>query len=95
MDENEVKEVEQNENTNTTSSVGEKKLNICGLLSFIFSLVGLLILGLPLGTAAVVLGIIGIVKFNPETQKAKWMAITGLAVGAVDVVFVLLYTSIL
>ena len=94
MDENEVKQ-EENVSTNTTSSQEETKLNICGLLSFIFSLVGLLILGLPLGIAAVVLGIVGIVKFNPDTQKCKWMAITGTAVGAVDVVFVLLFTSML
>ena len=94
MDENEVKQ-EENVSTNTTSSQEEKKLNICGLLSFIFSLVGLLILGLPLGIAAVVLGIVGIVKFNPDTQKCKWMAITGTAVGAVDVVFVLLFASML
>ena len=37
MDENEVKQ-EENVSTNTTSSQEEKKLNICGLLSFIFSL---------------------------------------------------------
>ena len=91
MDENEVKQ-EENVNTKTTSQE-EKKLNICGLLSFIFSLVGLLILGLPLGIAAVVLGIIGITKFDPTTQKYKWMAITGTAVGAADAIFVLLFTS--
>ncbi len=91
MDENEVKQ-EENVNTKTTSQE-EKNLNICGLLSFIFSLVGLLILGLPLGIAAVVLGIIGITKFDPTTQKYKWMAITGTAVGAADAIFVLLFTS--
>ena len=94
MDENEVKQ-EENVNTNTTTSKEDKKLNICALLSFIFSLVGLLILGLLLGIAAVVLGIIGINKFDPDTQKCKWMAITGTAVGAVDVVFVLLFASML
>ncbi len=90
MDENnEVNEVQQNENTNTGTLNEEKKLNICGLLSFIFSLVGLLILGLPLGIAAVILGIIGVVKFDSEKQKYKWMGIVGICVGALDAIFVL------
>ena len=93
MDENEVKQ-DENLNTNETNSQ-EKALNICGLLSFIFSLVGLIIFGLPLGIAALVLGIIGINKFDSEKQKCKWMAITGTAVGAVDVVFVLLFASMI
>lgn len=89
MDENEVKEVEQNENVNTSSNE-EKSLNVCGLLSFILSLVGLFILGLPLGIAAVVLGIVGIVKFDREKQKYKWMGIVGLCVGAFDIVGVII-----
>ncbi len=89
MDENEVKEVEQNENVNTSSNE-EKNLNVCGLLSFILSLVGLFILGLPLGIAAVVLGIVGIVKFDKEKQKYKWMGIVGLCVGAFDIVGVII-----
>ncbi len=88
MDENEVKEVEQNENvnTNTATSQEEKKLNTCGLLSFILSLVGLFIIAIPLGIASIILGIVGIVKFDKEKQKCKWMGIAGLCVGAFDVI---------
>ena len=87
MDENEVKKVE-NVNENTEANMNEEKsLNICALLSFIFSLVGLLVLPIPLGIAAVALGIVGIVKFDKEKQKYKWMAIAGLCIGAFDIVF--------
>ena len=47
---------------------------------------------IPLGIASIVLGIIGIVKFNAEKQKFKWMGIVGLCVGAVDVILVSMYT---
>lgn len=86
MDENEVKGVNQEENVNTNSVNEGKSLNICGLLSFIFSLLGLFVVAVPLGIAAVILGIIGIVKFNKEKQKYKWMGIVGLCVGTFDVV---------
>lgn len=95
MDENEVKEVNQEENVNTNSVNEEKSLNICGLLSFIFSLVGLLVYGLPLGIAAVILGIIGIVKFDKEKQKYKWMGIVGLCVGAFDMLSIVLSVATL
>lgn len=80
------------ENMGNTTNQGAKKANTPALLSFIFSLVGLLIAGLPCGIVAVVTGIIGIVKFNKETEKFKWMAIVGIIVGVLDVVAVLLNT---
>lgn len=81
----EENEVIKDSNTNT-----EKKLNICALLSFIFSLVGLFVYGLPLGIAAIILGIIGIVKSNKEKQNFKWMAIVGLVLGSIDIIAILL-----
>ena len=71
--------------------IGLRNNTLC-LISFIFSMIGLLIMGIPCGTVAVVTGIIGIVKFKPKEEKNKWMGIVGLCVGAVDVILVLMYT---
>ncbi len=80
------------QNMNSASGqTGNKKLNICCLLSFIFSMVGIVIFGLLCGIAATVLGIVGLTTFKPEEQTAKWQGITGLAVGVVEVVFMGLY----
>lgn len=64
----------------------EKKNNGLALASFILSLVGLVVAGIPCGTLAIIFGGISMFKFNPETQKNKWMAIVGLILGIVDVV---------
>lgn len=64
----------------------EKKNNGMALTSFILGLVGLFIFGIPCGVCAIIFGGLGMAKFNPETQKNKWMAITGLILGIVDVV---------
>lgn len=88
MDENEIKKVEQEENVNVNekvSSLEEKDINVCGLISFIFSIIGFFMFSIPLGITAIVLGIIGIVRFDAKRQKLKWMGIVGLCVGAVDV----------
>lgn len=76
---------------NTVESNSEKKNNALALASFICSLVGLLIFGMPCGLAAIVTGILGIVKFDEETEKNKWMAIVGLVLGAVDFVIVAIF----
>ena len=47
----------------------EKRFNNYALASFILSLVGLLVAGIPCGIAAFVTGILGLVKFNPEKEK--------------------------
>ena len=41
---------------------------------------------LPCGIVAVILGIIGTVSFKPEKNIAKWLGITGLVIGAIEVV---------
>ncbi len=86
---------EENEVIKENSTNSEKQLNICALLSFIFSLVGLWVFGVPLGIAAVILGIVGIVKFDKEKQKFKWMAIVGLVLGVIDIIAVLLSVAML
>lgn len=84
-------ETKQNAETNPVQNQ-EKKVNTCCLLSFIFSLVALFIFGIPLGIAAIVLGIIGIVKFKKDSEKFRWMGIVGLCLGLLDVISVSLYT---
>ena len=73
---------------NTQSGVTTKKVNTSGLISFIFSIVGLFFAGLPCGIVALITGITGLVKFNKETEKFKWMAIVGIVIGVADVVLV-------
>lgn len=96
MEENENKVIENNEEqvkeVNTASQeVQEKKTNTCGLISFIFSMVGIVIFGLICGIVALITGIIGVSTFDAAKQKNKWMAITGLCVGAVEIVIMGLY----
>lgn len=76
------------DNVNQTPMV--KKNNGSALASFILSLVGLLIAGIPCGIAAVITGILGITKFNPDTEKNKWMAIVEIVIGAIDVILVVI-----
>ncbi len=80
-------ETKQNAETNPVQNQ-EKKVNTCCLLSFIFSLVALFIFGIPLGIAAIVLGIIGIAKFKNDSEKFRWMGIVGLCIGLLDVISV-------
>ena len=77
------------ENNQQTPDV--KKNNSSALTSFIVSLVGLLVAGIPCGVVAIVAGAMGLKTFNPETQKNKWMAIFGLVLGIIDIVVVTLF----
>ena len=101
MEENNVEQrnVENTEGmngTNNTQNVNQNKsINICGLLSFIFSMVGILMFGLPCGIIATILGIIGIATFKPEINKAKWMGITGLVVGICEILIMGLYIAVM
>ena len=67
-----------------------KKNNAMALTSFIVSLCGLVIAGIPCGVVSIVFGGIAMAKFNPETQKNKWMAIVGLILGVVDIIATIL-----
>ena len=63
-----------------------KKNNGLALASFVMGLVCFIVAGIPLGTAAVITGIVALTKFNPETEKNKWMAIVGIILGIVGAV---------
>ena len=76
------------------NSVTDKKSNTCGVISFIFAMIGIIMFGLPCGIVATILGIIGVATFKPETQTNRWMAITGLVVGAVEIVVMGLYLAV-
>ena len=78
-----------NQNSNTQNM--QKINNSFALASFICSMVGLLIFGIPCGVAAIVTGILGLVKFDSEKEKNKWMAIVGLVVGIFDFIIVAMY----
>ena len=72
----------------TNNSVSPKVNNKAALTSFILSLVGLLVAGIPCGIVAFITGIVGITKFDESKEKNKWMAIFGLVLGIIDVVVV-------
>lgn len=84
----EVKEAKVVDNNSTRETVNNDQTNIFALLSFIFAMVGLLVAGMPCGIVAIVLGIIGLVTISKKPANNKWMAITGLIVGILDVVSV-------
>ena len=65
---------------------GNKQNNKKALASFILALVGLIIAGIPCGIAAIVTGSMALSKFNPDTEKNKWMAIVGIVLGAIDII---------
>lgn len=71
-----------------------KKMNVCGLISFIFSLIGIIVAGLPCGIIATITGIVGIATFKKEEQKGRGFAIAGLVIGILDVIIMILYIII-
>ncbi len=77
--------------------------NTLGLLSMIFGIISIPLLfccyiGIPLGIAAIVLGILGVSKANRGEANNKGMAIAGLVTGAATiailVVIIILYVAI-
>ena len=70
-----MKMEENNEQTAVT-----RVNNKLALTSFVLSLVGLIIAGIPCGIAALITGIMGLTKFDQEKEKNKWMAIVGIIV---------------
>lgn len=76
---------------NDVSDNETKRFNKKGIVSFVFSLIGTLILGLPCGLVALITGIIGLTSFKPEEEKGRWMAITGLVIGILDIIMSSIY----
>lgn len=91
-DENVKQESVKTEVTNNANqSQSSKTMNSFALVSFICSLVGLAVCGLPLGIAATITGIKALTDFKAEKENNKWMAIFGLILGIVDIVCVVIY----
>ena len=68
----------------------DKKYNGVGIASFICGLVGIFYYPFPCGLAALITGIIGIIKFDPNKEKGKWMSITGVVLGALEILWSIL-----
>lgn len=68
----------------------ELKFNGVAIASFVCSLVGLFYYQFPCGVAALITGIIGVIKFDNNKEKGKWMAIVGIVLGAIEILFTIL-----
>lgn len=83
------------ERGSTESVESGKKMEVLGLLSMIFGIIGLFIAGIPLGIAALILSIISLTKFanNPGKFGGKGMAIAGMILGFVAIIGALLFIA--
>ena len=73
----------------------ELKFNGVAIASFVCSLVGIFYFTFPCGIAALITGIIGVVKFDKNKEKGKWMATVGIIFGAIEILFYLLVVVLL
>lgn len=73
----------------------ELKFNGVAIASFVCSLVGIFYFTFPCGIAALITGIIGVVKFDKNKEKGKWMATVGIILGAIEILFYLLVVVLL
>ena len=67
-------------------------LNKLCIISLFFSIIGIIKYGIICGAIANVTGIIALITFKKETQKARELTIIGIAVGATDVVMALVWS---
>lgn len=90
-----ISPVESNENNTQISTADVKEIEPLSLISFISSLVGLFIFGIPLGIASIIMSAIGQQKINnnPEKWKGKGLAIAGLVIGIVDIIGALIFLA--
>lgn len=63
--------------------------------SFVTSIAGFFIGALICGIAATVFGIIGIATYDEDRHNAKWMALTGIVLGVIDVIVGIFLVSII
>jgi hypothetical protein len=63
----------------------QKKNSLC-TASFALSLIGLAVGAVIFGPLALILGVCGIVTFNEIEHNNKWMGITGICVGIIDLI---------
>lgn len=80
-------------NNNETEVVNDmpKKFNTVSIVSIVFCIVGIFVAGLPCGIVAVITGIIGTATFKADKEKGRWMAITGLIIGVLEVIVMAIY----
>lgn len=73
---------------NQQSDWKPRKLEVVGLLSFIFAIVGLFFAGIILGLAAFIMALISLSKFfqRPDEFMGKGFAIAGLIIGIVAII---------
>lgn len=84
----------QENGTQANQNNGVKKQNPMGIVSLVFSLVGLIIAAIPAGLVALITGIIGVTKFDSATQKGKGLAIAGIVIGVIDIISGIVLTII-
>lgn len=80
------------ENNQNNDMPVQAKINPLGIASLVLALIGLLVAGIPCGIAAVVTGIMAIVKFVKEKEKTSVVTVVlaaiGLIIGLADVILV-------
>lgn len=64
-----------------------QKYNVCAIISFVCSLIGLFKYGIFFGIASLVLGIIGVKKCKKDNEKGKWMAVVGIVLGIIEIIY--------
>jgi hypothetical protein len=74
-----------NANDKPKKNKGDKKSGAFGIVSFVCSIIGLLVAGIVFGPLAIIFGIIGMIN-----RKLKGLAIAGLIIGIIDTIFAIL-----
>jgi cobalamin biosynthesis Mg chelatase CobN len=90
---NEVTVEEEISNTNpekpneTNKTTDEGGTEASAIVGFVSSLVGLIVLAVPLGIVAIIFSAIGLKKTSTSGKKGRGLAIAGLIIGIIDVIF--------
>ena len=82
---------------NRVQTLENRSLEPLSLIGFISSIIGLFVLAILFGPAAITLSIIGLVKNlkNPDKWKGKGLAIAGMIIGSVGLMLFLILLSLL
>ncbi len=87
----------ENGNVQSGTPAAGKRLEVLGLLSMIFGILGFFIAGIPLGLTAVILGFISMSKFasRPGEFMGRGFMIAGIIIGFVAIVGALVVISMM